>query len=279
MGSRLNWYKRCPADWQSGTRKHGMSFELRGFYSECLDVMWELQDQLPKDPKNLSMLLGTNPRMVRALIPKLIDLGKLVETEIGYYNPRMMADILGVESVPVDGPFAPHSPATDAPIASESRPKIRKNPTKTTREVRTDTEAEEDTEKNTKPASVESGTPRDVLAGPIDPMIADLIGWMSYGDERTARQWLSNTIRACGQEPTNDAYAKLKTELATGSLIARPIQTWSKIAQRMRDEAKRKAASSAGYGYVDHKVSSSVVRYAKPDMSDDGMVRKAVSHA
>ena len=91
------WYKRCPADWQKGTRRFAMSFELRGFYSECLDAQWELQGQLPKDAKQLAMMLGTNARMVRALMPKLIALGKIIETETGYYNPRMMSDILGSE--------------------------------------------------------------------------------------------------------------------------------------------------------------------------------------
>jgi hypothetical protein len=50
-----------------------MSFELRGFYSECLDAQWELQGQLPKNAKQLAMMLGTNARMVRALMPKLIS--------------------------------------------------------------------------------------------------------------------------------------------------------------------------------------------------------------
>lgn len=151
--SHLPWYKRCPSDWQRGTRRHGMSFELRGFYSECLDVMWELQGQLPKDAKTLSMLLGTNPRMVRSLMPKLVDLGKMVESETGYYNPRMMADICGCNESELDGEFTPVSIATQPPVEVESKSngarveressaKIQKNPMITTREVDTDTEVE-----------------------------------------------------------------------------------------------------------------------------------------
>jgi len=151
--AHLPWYKRCPSDWQRGTRRHGMSFELRGFYSECLDAMWEHQGQLPKDAKTLSMLLGTNPRMVRSLMPKLIELGKIVESETGYYNPRMMADVCGCNENDLDGEFTPVSRATRPPVdldststgarvERESRAKIQKNPMITTRETESDTEVE-----------------------------------------------------------------------------------------------------------------------------------------
>jgi len=147
------WYKRCPADWQKGTRRFAMSFELRGFYSECLDAQWELQGQLPKDAKQLAMMLGTNARMVRALMPKLIALGKIIETETGYYNPRMMSDILGSEDALAAPEFKPLTISNQPPIEREpisnrartdlqSSAKIPKNPTNTTRDLETDTEIE-----------------------------------------------------------------------------------------------------------------------------------------
>lgn len=138
----LPWYKRCPADWQKGTRKHAMSFELRGFYSECLDVMWELQGALPKDSKKLAMLLGSNPRQVRALMLKLIELGKMVETATGYFNPRMMADI-GAET---EAPIEVEPTSNRPPIDLQSRSKIGKSPTITTRE--TESESDIDSEPN-----------------------------------------------------------------------------------------------------------------------------------
>lgn len=145
------WYKRCPADWQKGTRRHAMNFELRGFYSECLDVQWELQGQLPKDDKQLAMLLGTNARMVRALMPKLVEIGKIVETKYGYYNPRMMADILGSEDAVCGDEFAPVSASNEPRLEDESASngdrldldsisKIQKNPMFSTRDLDTDTE-------------------------------------------------------------------------------------------------------------------------------------------
>jgi uncharacterized protein YdaU (DUF1376 family) len=136
----MPWYKRCPADWRSGTRSAGMSMELRGFYSECLDAMWELQGPLPKDSKALAMLLGSNPRQVRALMAKLIDLGKMVETDNGFHNPRMLADIFRErENL--------ESSATEAPVDLQSTSKIPKNPMFSTRDLEADTEADPDPER------------------------------------------------------------------------------------------------------------------------------------
>jgi len=159
MSKAPPWYKRNPSDWQKGTRAAGMSFELRGFYSECLDAMWELQGQLPKDDKILAMMLGTNARLVRSLMPKLIALGKFIETAVGYYNPRMMADIMGLERVAQSGPFAPVPKPTEArtevePISTEVRTeieptsKIQKNTEKTTRDLDSDSEREREKEQH-----------------------------------------------------------------------------------------------------------------------------------
>jgi len=274
--------------------------EQEGFYIRMCAFVFETGRRLPLNDSIAAKIMGVHTNAYRKVLKQLIEIGKVKKYADGYAVDRAEKEHVaaaGGRAVPVSERQADGQ--TDQDTGWETRPDTLVDPPHNTpidtpqdtrgvcaekaNEINTPFREPEPVannhKKDTKLASVESGTPRDVLAGPIDPMIADLIGWMSFGDERTARQWLSNTIRACGQEPTNDAYAKLKTELATGSLIAHPIQTWSKIAQRMRDEAKRKAASSAGYGYVDHKVSSNVVRYAKPDMSDNGMVRKAVSHA
>jgi uncharacterized protein YdaU (DUF1376 family) len=118
MSARLPWYKRNPDRWRSGT--YGMSFELRGIYSECLDAMWDSQGQIPKDVEKLSVMLRCNPRSVRKLIPQLLAIGKLIETSIGYYNKRMMLDILGTEELPVGAEFEPNSSRIHAEFESNS---------------------------------------------------------------------------------------------------------------------------------------------------------------
>lgn len=179
MSKHLPWYKRAPADWRSGTRSCGMGMELRGFYSECLDAMWELQGQLPKDAKTLAMMLGSNPRQVRALMPKLIHHRKMIETAVGFYNPRMMADILGVDAVKPVGVFAPaktppqivvdNEPAGNgaslengsAPngdrVEDETSAKSAKTSILSTRALEAEAEAEEETEHHNTPSHLEPG--------------------------------------------------------------------------------------------------------------------------
>jgi hypothetical protein len=76
------------------------------------------------------------------------------------------------------------------------------------------------------------------LNGSADLMLADIMRWMSGGDEKSARAWLAKTIHLYGNEVVRDSYQKLGTDILTGKPIAQPLQTWSKIAMRMRDEPK-----------------------------------------
>lgn len=120
-----------------------MSMEERGFYSECLDAMWELQGPLPKDGKRLALLLGCSPRTVAKLMPRMIAAGKIVETWYGYYNPRMMADL--VEPVlPLDhGPAQRVSDAFRSAshrVRAEFDAKVPENPANTTREEESESE-------------------------------------------------------------------------------------------------------------------------------------------
>jgi uncharacterized protein YdaU (DUF1376 family) len=100
--------------------------------------------------------------------------------------------------------------------------------------------------KSLQPASVVPASPEGLasLNGSADMMIADVRKWMNGAPEQNAQNWLSTHITIYGPDVVKDSYAKLGTDLASGKLIAQPIQTWGKIAQRMRDERKNKPASS-----------------------------------
>lgn len=147
--NRLPWYRRFVNDWRGGTR--GMSLELKGFYSELLDAQWDAQGQLPLDVKKLAMACDCNPRSVRKLLPELIACGKIIKTAVGYYNPRMMADILNLNTVPTGGEFDPVSDEiqtevgpNSSQIPSEFDLKVAKNPMFSTREVNPEPEPEEE---------------------------------------------------------------------------------------------------------------------------------------
>lgn len=138
MSRRLPWYKRDVDAWRGGTR--GMSLELRGFYSECLDAMWDLQGPIPADPERLAMMICCNPRTVRKLLPQLVGLGKLELTPDGYTNPRMQGEIIDANSLRFDGEFASSSKG----IRGEFERKNPKKPMNSTRDLEEEGEEEKD---------------------------------------------------------------------------------------------------------------------------------------
>lgn len=138
MSRRLPWYKRDVDAWRGGTR--GMSLELRGFYSECLDAMWDLQGCIPREPEKLALMFCCNPRTIRKLLPQLVGLGKLVLTSSGYINPRMQGEIEAASSSGIRGQFDRNS----KPIRPEFDPKIPKNSMNSTRDLEEEKEKEEE---------------------------------------------------------------------------------------------------------------------------------------
>ncbi len=136
MSKKLPWYKRDVDAWRGGTRS--MSFELRGFYSELLDAMWDLQGPIPSDPQRLGMIISGNPRTIRKLLPQLLSLGKLQEGPGGLINKRMEAEIAGNNSKGIQGEFRGNSSG----IQREFERKNPKNPMFSTRDL--EEEKEED---------------------------------------------------------------------------------------------------------------------------------------
>lgn len=95
------------------------------------------------------------------------------------------------------------------------------------------------------------------LNGSADPMISDIVGWMHGGDEKAARNWLAAMVSQMSQDTVRRSYLKLKTDLAEGALIAKPLQTWTKIAQRMKAEPK------AEDGHSRQQATSTTARFRK----------------
>ena len=125
MTKRLRWYKRDVDAWRGGTR--GMSLELRGFYSELLDAMWDRQGPLENDVAKLAITLCCNPRTVRKLLPQLIALGKVSETPDGIINERMRSEMTA--------PIQADAERNSKPIAREFAPKVAKKRVISTREL------------------------------------------------------------------------------------------------------------------------------------------------
>ena len=259
--ANLPWYKRNPEDWRRGTRRHAMSIELRGFYSECLDAMWELQDALPKDDKILSILLAVSPRLVRALMPKLIALGKIVETESGYFNPRMLADIQGrpvaapeptrapvePESSASRAPVEPESSASRAPVERQSRTKVPKNPVFSTRDLEEDLEKEREVQNPPNPQTGErDDMPKhvkavqnwgSVFAPPAPEPQVGLIGDRLELAGETQSRWLALFPDAAALDlALIEVRGQVQPHSRSHSLAA---QVESHLARIVRDRAER----------------------------------------
>lgn len=233
---RLPWYKRDVDAWRGGTR--GMSIELRGFYSECLDAMWDQQGPITKDLTKLSMMLCCNARTIRKLMPQLIALGKIVETENGYSNTRMSVEI---EQANTSRPRT-ELKRNSIPTRTEFDAKVAKNPIISTRDLEVDKEEDKDKEENGRSQSV-ADRPSDELKsafnGSTSNMLTDITKWMGvYGDEVGARKWLTGQLSAAGQQPTAEAYQMLLSAQAEGQVVSSPLRWWSKTASTLKAKGK-----------------------------------------
>ncbi|AHB50356.1 hypothetical protein W911_14670 [Hyphomicrobium nitrativorans NL23] len=136
QNGKLPWRKVYTRDWRADTCQ--MSFELRGFYNECLNAMWEAQGALPTDDKKLAMLLGGNPRTIRKLIPQLIEARLLIKTGGGYCSPAAVEDdaepdIETGSSQRIESDLEANSSA----IRHEFTSKVPKSPMNSTRDLET----------------------------------------------------------------------------------------------------------------------------------------------
>lgn len=75
------WYKRYPKDFFNGTTK--LTFEQKGAYTLCLDLMYQDGGPIPDDPKWISRQLGCSMQLWRKLRQALIDHGKFTLTDDG----------------------------------------------------------------------------------------------------------------------------------------------------------------------------------------------------
>lgn len=271
--ARLPWWKKHVSDWRAGTR--GMSLELKGFYGECLDAQWDLQQQLPLDDKRLSMMLDCNPRSVRKLMPQLIALGKMVRTKTGYYNPRMARDILGGRELPVGGEFDPNSDQIDTefnanstPIQREFASKVPKNAMFSTRDLR-DQRPESEEEKGRPSVQPESDAARETTVaqatsvgtdgrtpafadlkskfnGVTETMLAFVEAQMGGGCRPNAEQWLSSTVAAHGHEAVAQAFAAIVEKRAAGEISTRPLPHWSAMAAGMKRSQRQRSPPGRG---------------------------------
>jgi len=89
---RTPFLKFYTDDWVAGTRR--LNFETKGFYFELLVCMWERKGGLPNDVEWIAGALKCDPRVVRRILPTLLEDGRKIILRDGLLiNKRMLRTI------------------------------------------------------------------------------------------------------------------------------------------------------------------------------------------
>jgi uncharacterized protein YdaU (DUF1376 family) len=238
--SKRPFMRLFTSDYRDGTAR--LSFEQKGFYMQVLTLLHD-GERVPADPRKLGVMMQCDPRTAARLTQSLIAAGKLYEQDGELRNKRIDRD-LEPTSAEDRSDFAETSAELPGDVGEKSGRTFQKaesnqDPPKHTNGITTSisnsrTISREDSHQ----ASVEQDAEGLAgLNGMAVSMIGDVQRWMVGGDERSARTWLANTSRTFGAEITKRAYQKLGTDMAEGNPIARPLQTWTAIAQRMKADS------------------------------------------
>lgn len=92
----------------------------------------------------------------------------------------------------------------------------------------------------------ESSSPRTRATDEDDvasAMIENICQWARM-PEVNARQWLANTITVFGQEATARGYHTLKTKVASGEIVAKPLMFWTTTSRNEKDNAAKRREPS-----------------------------------
>jgi hypothetical protein len=253
------WFKFFPKAWLSAMQD--LTAEQAGYYVGCLCLMYRDNRALRDDDGWIAHQLHKDIRQWRRVRRELFALGKLWIGADGMIHNGKADEVLNERTGKVKkltpkprrrralGEAARPSiaDASQALIADTSPgatpiapPELSAHLEKIPNEINGPCKGDlrlEIRERDPQPATLESEAARGELAGlngSADLMIQDLVGWLYHGDDRNAAIWLAGTVKLFGHDVTRDSYAKLKADIASGQIIARPIQAWTKIAQRMK---------------------------------------------
>jgi uncharacterized protein YdaU (DUF1376 family) len=85
------WIKFYPSDWLSGTR--GLSASETGVYITLIAMMYEREGPVQNEPKRLARQLGMTPAALEKVIDALLEQGKIILTEQGFWKDRVEKEI------------------------------------------------------------------------------------------------------------------------------------------------------------------------------------------
>lgn len=94
MSKRFPQFPFFAEDFLSGCRTSGMSAEEIGVYIQFLCHNWLSGGPVPADPDLLKNALGFGRKTINALIPRLVEMGKISFGEGVLWNERTQADVI-----------------------------------------------------------------------------------------------------------------------------------------------------------------------------------------
>jgi len=81
------WFKFYPSDWLGGTR--GLTAAETGIYITMIAMMYERAAPIDMDRRRLARLCGCPAGAFNKCLDALIDAGKIIETDAGFWNDRV----------------------------------------------------------------------------------------------------------------------------------------------------------------------------------------------
>lgn len=85
------FFQFYPSDWLAGTR--GLTAAETGVYITLIAMMYEAEAPIPNDAKRLARLCGSNPAAFKKAVSGLVETGKIIEDERGFFNRRVEIEI------------------------------------------------------------------------------------------------------------------------------------------------------------------------------------------
>lgn len=85
------FFQFYPSDWLAGTR--GLTASETGVYITLVAMMYEVEGPIPNDIKRLARLCGSTPAALKKAIDGLVEAGKIIQDERGFFNRRVEIEI------------------------------------------------------------------------------------------------------------------------------------------------------------------------------------------
>jgi uncharacterized protein YdaU (DUF1376 family) len=90
--SATAWFRFFPSDWLAGTR--GLTDRQTGVYISLIAMMYDHREPLRDDVDWLSRMCGSpNVASFRKVLQSLLDEGKIIRTDAGFWNSRVQDEI------------------------------------------------------------------------------------------------------------------------------------------------------------------------------------------